>query len=343
MLDLKNRSVAVDPEVDTRGNPIHRLIAAGLFLMVGIAVGTAIMIGSFRERALKNSERQLENTAQLLAVHFEQLFRDFDSVQITVSRQIQAGIDSPETFKQQMSGEDTHLMLKSKISAYTDLAGITVFDADGQLINSSETWPVADINVADRSYFKTFKAGTASTQNLIELLHSRISHRWSIVVSRAIVGNNGSFLGVISRGIAPANLEAFLATVSLADGEAIPIVLADALWTRFKIGEQYELTDAATRRAATENLFISAHAPSGGLVSPEQTVDSLQKRGVRFLVCMNTVAGATKKLAAAGLGTADEIRPAILAGLLPGVVVVPAMVVTLTQLQERGVKYTKIA
>jgi hypothetical protein len=58
---------------------------------------------------------------------------------------------------------------------------------------------------------------------------------------------------------------------------------------------------------------------------------------------MNTVAGATKKLAAAGLGTADEIRPAILAGLLPGVVVVPAMVVTLTQLQERGVKYTKIA
>ena len=126
-------------------------------------------------------------------------------------------------------------------------------------------------------------------------------------------------------------------------GEAIPIVLADALWTRFKIGEQYEVTDAATRRAASENLFASAHALSGGLVSPDQTVEALQKRGVRFLVCMNTVAGATKKLAAAGLGTADEIRPAILAGLLPGVVVVPAMVVTLTQLQERGVKYTKIA
>lgn len=228
MLDFISRnSPAADPETYARGNPIHRLIAAGLFLMVGIAVGTAIMIGSFRERALKNSERQLENTAQLLAVHFEQLFRDFDSVQITVSRQIQAGIDSPETFKQQMSGEDTHLMLKSKISAYTDLAGITVFDADGQLINSSETWPVADINVSDRNYFKALKAGTASTRTLIELLHSRISHQWSIVVSRAIVGNDGSFLGVVSRGIAPANLEAFLATVSLADGEAIAIVHRD--------------------------------------------------------------------------------------------------------------------
>jgi diguanylate cyclase (GGDEF)-like protein len=227
MLDLINRPAAVDPETYTRGNPIHRLIAAGLFLIVGIAVGTAIMIGSFRERALKNSERQLENTAQLLAVHFEQLLRDFDAVQITVSRQIQAGIDSPEAFRQQMSGEDTHIMLKSKISAYTDLAGINVFDANGQLITSSETWPVADINVADRSYFKSFKAGTASTQTLIELLHSRISHQWSIVVSRALVGNDGKFLGLIARGIAPANIEAFLATVSLAEGEAISIVHRD--------------------------------------------------------------------------------------------------------------------
>jgi intracellular sulfur oxidation DsrE/DsrF family protein len=126
-------------------------------------------------------------------------------------------------------------------------------------------------------------------------------------------------------------------------GEAIPFVLGDALWARYKIGEQYELTNAVTRGAATENVFTAAHASSGGLVAPEQTVDALQKRGVRFIVCNNTVAAATRKLASAGFGSAEEIRPAILAGLLPGVVVVPAMVVALTQLQERGVKYTKIA
>ncbi len=43
------------------------------------------------------------------------------------------------------------------------------------------------------------------------------------------------------------------------------------------------------------------------------------------------------------LGGADEIRAAILGGLLPGVILVPAMLVTLTQLQERGVKYLKSA
>jgi hypothetical protein len=77
-----------------------------------------------RERAPKNSERQLENTAQLLAVHFEQLLRDFEAVRITVGRQMQGRCRPLTAFRQRMSGEETHVMPKSKISAYTDLAGV---------------------------------------------------------------------------------------------------------------------------------------------------------------------------------------------------------------------------
>ena len=126
-------------------------------------------------------------------------------------------------------------------------------------------------------------------------------------------------------------------------GDGIPIVLTDSLWSRFKIGEQYEVVDAGTKSPGVRNVFSATNATAGGLVTPEQSVEGLQKRGVRFLICMNTIAGATKKLSAAGLGGADEIRAALMGGLLPGVITVPAMVVALTQLQERGVKYMKIA
>ncbi|HEY8308949.1 MAG TPA: hypothetical protein VIG47_00265, partial [Gemmatimonadaceae bacterium] len=77
----------------------------------------------------------------------------------------------------------------------------------------------------------------------------------------------------------------------------------------------------------------------GGLVDATATVEALQKRGVLFLVCHNTVEGATKKLAAAGFGTPDQVRTAILGGILPGVVLVPAMVISFTEMQERGVGY----
>ncbi len=125
-------------------------------------------------------------------------------------------------------------------------------------------------------------------------------------------------------------------------GDAIPIVLQDALWSSLKIGEQYGVRDAATNAPAIRNVFQTANLSPGGVVTAEQTVEALQHRGVRFLVCRNTIAGATQKLAAAGLGTADTIRAAIVGGLLPNVIVVPAMVVAITQLQEKGLAYTKI-
>ncbi len=126
-------------------------------------------------------------------------------------------------------------------------------------------------------------------------------------------------------------------------GDAIGVVLTDATWARLKIGEQYEVTDGGTKAAATRNVFSTTNAVAGTLVTTEQSVEGLQKRGVQVLVCMNTIVGATKKLSAAGLGTADEVKAALLNGLLPGVVIVPSMVVTLTQLQERGFQYVKVA
>jgi intracellular sulfur oxidation DsrE/DsrF family protein len=125
-------------------------------------------------------------------------------------------------------------------------------------------------------------------------------------------------------------------------GEAAPFLFNDALWERYKIGQQYEVTDGETKSPALRNVFTSAHASAATLVTPQQTIEALQQRGVRFVICMNTIDNTTRKLVAAGVGSYDEIHAAILAGLLPGVITVPAITVALTQLQEHGVKYEKV-
>ena len=124
--------------------------------------------------------------------------------------------------------------------------------------------------------------------------------------------------------------------------EAIPIVLIDALWERFKIADQYAVATALQPRPV-KNVFLSANAVSAGLVAADATVEALQRRGVRVAVCMNTVASATRKLSAAGFGSPDVVREAILKGIVPDVIVVPAMLITLTQLQEKGISYVKTA
>ena len=52
-------------------------------------------------------------------------------------------------------------MLKSKVSVLSYIGDVGIFDADGKLINSSGTWPLPAVNIADRAYFKTFQVGPA--------------------------------------------------------------------------------------------------------------------------------------------------------------------------------------
>src|SRR3954468_17278987 len=121
-----------------RGGPIRWLILGGMLLIAAIAIGATIMAGDFRERALRNSERELENTVLLLARHFDQQLRDFEVVQkdlITFMRS--SGIATAENYQRRMSDQDIHLMLKSKVDALSYVGGVNVFDADGRLINAS--------------------------------------------------------------------------------------------------------------------------------------------------------------------------------------------------------------
>jgi hypothetical protein len=63
-----------------RRGPILSLILCGGLLVAAITIGTMVMVGEFRERALSNSERELENTVLLLTRHFDQQFEDCEII-----------------------------------------------------------------------------------------------------------------------------------------------------------------------------------------------------------------------------------------------------------------------
>ena len=208
--------------------PIRWLIAGGIFLIAAIAIGTTIMVGNFRERALNSNERELENTVLLVARHFDQQLEDFTAILKDVAAQIRSDRMTSETFAGQLSTLEWHETLRGKIGSYSDLAGINVFDANGTLINSSEFWPVPDINIADRDYFHAFKSGTEVAPIMIEMARARISAPgWATIVAHKLTGPSGEFIGVVSRAVAPATFEKYFASVVLGEGAAISMYLRD--------------------------------------------------------------------------------------------------------------------
>ena len=264
-----------------RGGPIRWLIVGGLLLIAAIAIGATLMASDFRERALRNSERELDNSVLLLARHFDQQLEDFEVVQKDLIAFMRSnGIATAENYQRRMSTHEIHLMLKSKIEALSYVGGINVFDAEGALINASAAWPAPSVNAADRNYFKAFKVDPQSPERLVEPIHSRITGVWTTVIVRKVTGSKGEFLGVIGRGIEPAHFEKFFASVALGPGASIAMHhrdgtllarhphVADMIGQNFRSGpaaqqQVFELARSASRLTSPidgEDRLISSRA-----------------------------------------------------------------------------------
>ena len=199
-----------------RRSPLHWLVLSGVLLIVMLVTGTALTVVNFRDRAIDNSERELKNTAALLAGHFDQQLQDIEVVQKQIAVQMRTeGVSTAAWFKLYMSREDIHAVLKTKIDAMPYVGSLNVFDADGILINSSREWPTPPISVADRPHFKLMKADPSLERTLTEPMHSRVTGQWTVVIARRISGPNGEFLGLVTRGIEPGHFENFFASLAL--------------------------------------------------------------------------------------------------------------------------------
>jgi diguanylate cyclase (GGDEF)-like protein/PAS domain S-box-containing protein len=256
-------------------NPLNWFILGGVMLIASIVIGTAIVVLDFRERALNNRERELENTALLLARHFDRELNDFDAIQRDVVRRMGIlKITTPEAFRRLMSSEEVHASLEPIAGALTDVAGINVFDANGQLVNSSRFWPVPDLSILDRSYFQELAGDNRSPPLLLSLVHSHLTKLWTIVVARKVVGPNGQFLGVITRGVSPANLESFFESIALGKGSAISLSHRDGtLLARYPHVE--EMIGRNFRTAPIQQVLSRADHGTVRFVSPVDGEDRL--------------------------------------------------------------------
>jgi hypothetical protein len=211
-----------------RRGPVLWLTLCGGLLVAAIFAGTTMMVDEFRERAIANSERELENAVRLLTRHFDQQFEDTEIIAADLIAQMKISeIDSPDAFKVKLSTPEAHEMLKSKVSVLSYVGDVAIFDADGELINSSATRPLPSINVASRAYFKVFKSHPQLNTVLTEPVRSIFAGGWTVAMAHRLSGPNGVFLGVMTRRIDPANYERFFASVALGSGAAIAMFHAD--------------------------------------------------------------------------------------------------------------------
>jgi intracellular sulfur oxidation DsrE/DsrF family protein len=136
---------------------------------------------------------------------------------------------------------------------------------------------------------------------------------------------------------------------------SIALGFNDATWAKYGLGEYLGLKDAAGK-AYTRNVFNSptkadAHlmfqalqvptVPAFADFMPMMGIESLQKMGTKFVLCNNALEGWCLELEARGKGKMPEILADLKANLLPGVTIVPAMVIAIEKAQAAGIRYNR--
>ncbi len=271
--------------------PVALLMGCGALLIILIAAVTTAMVGDLRGKALKNSERELANTAMLLAHHYDREFENFLTVQTEVAANArQSQFRSPEAFSGQMATLETHEMLRAKTQPGPEISKLAIFNHRGQLINSSAQWPVPDLSIAEREYFQAHASGRASNVT-VELIQDALAGGWVIVLAQRMTSADGAFLGVVSRSLTPAHIEQFLASVSLGGDSAISIhhrngvLLARYPHADDQIGQNFRSGSPQRIKLFQINLNTQVKSPIDGR---DRLISSHALRGLPIVVVTAT-------------------------------------------------------
>jgi intracellular sulfur oxidation DsrE/DsrF family protein len=119
---------------------------------------------------------------------------------------------------------------------------------------------------------------------------------------------------------------------------AIPIAMEDKLWEKYKFGENFKINDPVTSAPAVKNPFYVPEAQMWKDFGIEG-IKSLQARGVMLCVCDMALTVNSTVTAKAMNTSAEEVKKEWVAGLLPGIQVVPSGVWAIGRAQERGCAY----
>lgn len=114
---------------------------------------------------------------------------------------------------------------------------------------------------------------------------------------------------------------------------ALSIGFNDAAWAKYSLGKSSSVTDPATKEAAVKNIFAA-----GGRLSVAES----QKRGVVFLMCNTALRMRSRALATERGETYEAVYEDLKASRLPGMVLVPALVVAINRAQEAGFTYLRV-
>jgi len=194
------------------------IVAAVAVVMTACVLGLVVWKAvDARSMALAQGERDIRNLAHSLAEHAS---RSIQAADVAMSGMV-------DLLKYQRPRQDRfNLYLRNTVETLPQIREIGVLNADGDWIYSSlEQTP--HYNNGDRAYFTGHRDSTDPTLHISDPLRSRLTGRTTIILSRRINNQDGSFGGVLVAAIDAAYFDNFYRAFQFGPHAGISLLRTD--------------------------------------------------------------------------------------------------------------------
>ena len=222
-------------------SPQRMASVLGIIFMVLILARGAIQLKVTYDQ---NAERWLDHVSSDLVKLSAYIDQNFDTSFLLLDSVTQMvlvkGIGDAEGLRKGMSGIALHQTLKDRMAALPHVDVVTVIADDGEIINSTRSYPPPKINLADRDYFVDAMGGNgaggngaagngagASQHTISAPIANRANGTWHFYISHKLTGDRGQFIGMVVIGLRIGFFADFFERMQLPAGSTISMYRDD--------------------------------------------------------------------------------------------------------------------
>ncbi len=180
-------------------------------------------IGSSYAESRADARKAVRSHAELFEARFEATLRRVDASLLTVSSRLPRDLLNEKNALRYRASIESDLSREGY--AFPEVAGLRVISATGQTLYLAGGGEYA--NVSDLDYFKELKTQATDSLVISEVITSRVTGRFSIVLARPVLSEDGRFLGAVASPIELGFYEQLFNSTNLGKGGALAIRRSD--------------------------------------------------------------------------------------------------------------------
>ncbi|MBB5047261.1 hypothetical protein HNR60_002015 [Rhodopseudomonas rhenobacensis] len=199
--------------------------------LIAAIVGTNLyVLNNLRESTLRTAEVNLARYSLTLAEEADRSFKSLDLVLSSVGDYLaRRGVTGSASYQRTMADQDTHLMLREKITGLPQVDAVAMINERGKLLNFSRYWPIPDLDISDRDYFAALKADADLESFISAPVRNRGNGTWNIYIARRLNEPNGEFMGLLLGALSLSYFESFFGATSPGAGTSVSLMRDDGL------------------------------------------------------------------------------------------------------------------